>query len=43
VLEHVAYLWGFSVRLEAQDSEGKVTLIAERMREKRTGSPSAGP
>ncbi len=37
VLEHVAYLWGFTVRLEGQDSDGKVTLIAERLREKRTG------
>jgi stage V sporulation protein R len=43
VLEHVAYLWGFSVRLEAQDSDEKVTLIAERMREKRNGSPSTSP
>ena len=37
VLEHVAYLWGFTVRLEGEDSEGKVSLIAERMREKRSG------
>lgn len=37
VLEHVAYLWGFTVRLESQDNEGNVSLLAERMREKRTG------
>jgi len=36
VLEHVAYLWGFTVRLESQDEDGKVSLIAERMREKRS-------
>ena len=41
VLEHVAYLWGFTVRLEGQDSDGKVTLIAERPREKRTGSATS--
>ena len=35
VLEHGAYLWGFTVRLESQDTNGKVSLIAERMREKR--------
>lgn len=36
VLEHVATLWGFTVRLESQDSAGQVTLLAERMREKRS-------
>ena len=35
VLEHVAYLWGFTVRLDSQDQDGKVSLVAERMREKR--------
>ncbi|WP_296447058.1 SpoVR family protein [Rhodoferax sp. UBA5149] len=43
VLEHVAYLWGFTVRLESQDNEGKVALIAERMREKRTGHAGSSP
>ena len=43
VLEHVAYLWGFTVRLEGEDGNGKVTLIAERMREKRTGRSISGP
>ena len=42
VMEHVAYLWGFTVRLENQEADGKVTLIAERMREKRTGQGIAG-
>jgi stage V sporulation protein R len=36
VLQHVATLWGFTVRLEAQDSDGKVTLLSERVREKRS-------
>ena len=36
VLEHVAHLWGFTVRLESQDQDGKVNLVAERMREKRS-------
>jgi stage V sporulation protein R len=40
VLDHVATLWGFTVRLEAQDRNGKVTLIAERMREKRSARAS---
>lgn len=43
VMEHVAYLWGFTVRLESQDSDGKVSLIAERMREKRASHPGVGP
>jgi len=43
VLEHVAYLWGFTVRLEGEDAHGKVSLIAERMREKRSGRTAAGP
>ena len=43
VLEHVAYLWGFTVRLESQDSDGKVALIAERMREKRADRATPGP
>ena len=41
VLEHVAYLWGFTVRLEGEDADGKVSLIAERMREKRSGRTAA--
>lgn len=43
VLEHVAYLWGFTVRLESQDNEGKVSLVAERMREKRADRASTSP
>ena len=42
VLEHVAYLWGFTVRLESQDSEGNVSLVAERMREKRGSHAGSG-
>lgn len=37
VLDHVAYLWGFTVRLESQDSTGKVSPLAERVRERRGG------
>ena len=29
VLRHVASLWGFKVRLEEQDEDGKVRLLAE--------------
>ncbi|MBI2308205.1 MAG: SpoVR family protein [Rhodocyclales bacterium] len=35
VLEHLATLWGFTVRLEQQDADGSVELIAERKAEKR--------
>jgi spore cortex formation protein SpoVR/YcgB (stage V sporulation) len=35
VLDHVAYLWGFTVRLESQDGGGNVSLLAERVRERR--------
>jgi spore cortex formation protein SpoVR/YcgB (stage V sporulation) len=30
VLEHLAYLWGFTVRLEQQEADGIVELVAER-------------
>jgi stage V sporulation protein R len=30
VLDHVAFLWGFNVRLESQNSQGVVTLLDER-------------
>ncbi|MBN9461862.1 MAG: SpoVR family protein [Burkholderiales bacterium] len=30
VLDHVAYLWGFTVRLEGQNVDGEVELLAER-------------
>jgi stage V sporulation protein R len=35
VLDHLATLWGFTVRLERQDADGSVTLVAERQSEKR--------
>ncbi len=35
VLDHLAYLWGFTVRLEAQEADGTTSLIAERQSEKR--------
>ncbi|QRJ65610.1 SpoVR family protein [Azospira restricta] len=35
VLNHLAYLWGFTVRLERQDADGSIELIAERKAEKR--------
>ncbi|MDP2370367.1 SpoVR family protein [Rhodoferax sp.] len=43
VLEHVAYLWGFTVRLENQEADGTVNLVAERMREKRADRGSTSP
>lgn len=43
VLEHVANLWGFTVRLESQDQDGKVTLLAERIREKRSAATRTTP
>ncbi len=39
VMEHVAYLWGFTVRLEEQDSDGKIKMVSECFREKRAGHP----
>jgi spore cortex formation protein SpoVR/YcgB (stage V sporulation) len=41
VLEHLAYLWGFSVRLEQQDEKGEVTLLAERMHDRRRAAEGA--
>jgi stage V sporulation protein R len=35
MLKHVAMLWGFPVRLEEQDAEGNVTLLAEARIERR--------
>jgi len=35
VLDHLAYLWGFTVRLEQQTADGTVSLLAERKSEKR--------
>lgn len=38
VLDHLSYLWGFTVRLEQQDEDGTVTLIDEKKTEKRRRS-----
>jgi spore cortex formation protein SpoVR/YcgB (stage V sporulation) len=35
VLDHMAHLWGFTVRLERQNADGEIELIAERQSEKR--------
>ncbi len=35
VLDHLAYLWGFTVRLEEQSPSGSVNLVSERKSEKR--------
>jgi len=35
VLDHMAYLWGFTVRLERQNADGQVELVAEHQSEKR--------
>lgn len=37
VLGHVATLWGFTVRLERQDADGGVTLVKEKMVDRRRG------
>ncbi len=37
VLEHMAYLWGFTVRLERENANGTVELVKERKNEKRVG------
>jgi spore cortex formation protein SpoVR/YcgB (stage V sporulation) len=34
-LEHLAYLWGFTVRLEQQAADGSISLLAERRAERR--------
>ena len=35
VLDHLAYLWGFTVRLEEQTPSGNVKVLTERTPEKR--------
>jgi len=35
VMDHLAYLWGFTVRLEEQLPSGNINLIAEKKAEKR--------
>jgi stage V sporulation protein R len=35
VLEHLAYLWGFCVRIESQRPDGSIELIGEKMTERR--------
>ena len=39
VMGHMAYLWGFTVRMERQDHTGKVELVAEKKSEKRGRKP----
>jgi stage V sporulation protein R len=34
VLNHVAYLWGFTVRLERQDADGEIEVVSEIKSEK---------
>ena len=43
VMEHVAYLWDFTVRLESQGVDGQVSLIAERVRERRSAQTASSP
>ncbi|MFA7292453.1 MAG: SpoVR family protein [Rhodocyclaceae bacterium] len=38
VLDHLATLWGFTVRLEQQEDDGSITLIGEKQSEKRRRS-----
>jgi len=35
MLKHIALLWGFPVRLEEQNADGEVRLIAEARLERR--------
>lgn len=35
VLDHLAYLWGFTVRLEQQNDDGSISLLGEQQAEKR--------
>ena len=37
MLKHIALLWGFPVKLEEQDKEGNVRIIAEARIERRHG------
>ena len=43
VLEHLAYLWGFAVRLERQNTDGSVELVMQKTHEKRGSAASARP
>ena len=36
VVEHLAYLWGFAVRLERQNANGNIELVHEKRHEKRS-------
>jgi len=38
VLEHVSSLWGFTVRLERQESDGTVTMVKEKPVDRRRGT-----
>jgi spore cortex formation protein SpoVR/YcgB (stage V sporulation) len=42
VLEHMAHLWGFTVRLERQNADGRVDLVAEQTSEKRRHRSAGG-
>jgi spore cortex formation protein SpoVR/YcgB (stage V sporulation) len=36
VVEHLAFLWGFTVRLERQNDDGSVELVMQKKHEKRS-------
>ena len=36
----MAYLWGFSVRLERQNADGSVELVMQKSHEKRATAPA---
>jgi spore cortex formation protein SpoVR/YcgB (stage V sporulation) len=42
VLEHMAHLWGFTVRLERQNADGRIDLVAEQTTEKRRHRSAGG-
>ncbi len=43
VVEHLAYLWGFAVRLERQNEDGSVSLLLQKKNEKRTAAAHGSP
>jgi len=43
VLEHLAYLWGFMVRLERQNADGSVEVVMQKSHEKRAAPVGAAP
>lgn len=43
VVEHLAVLWGFAVRLERQNDDGSVELVMQKKHEKRSAPLKQSP